>query len=186
MIIAGILGAEVAFWVLLALALGCRYLLHWRPLSTILLLMLPLVDLALLGFVIADLLTGARPTQQHALAATYLGFTVAFGHPLVRWADGKFARRVTGRPAPTRPAKGSPTYVRGLWVEWLRVLEGAAIAVIVLAFLALGIHHEQLPRSLEQAATNPFWSQSITLGMVVIIWFLAGPAFARPHTAAGR
>jgi hypothetical protein len=180
MIIAGILCAEVAFWVLLIIALGCRYLLRRRRLSTVLLLLLPVVDLTLLAFVVADLLTGATPTQQHALAATYLGFTVAFGHPLVRWLDARFAHRFGGRPAPTRPAKGSTRYVRGLWIEWLRVLAGAAIAVLVLAFLSVGVRGDRLPQSLDQAATNPFWAQSITLGMVVIIWFLAGPAFARP------
>ncbi|MFT4164134.1 MAG: hypothetical protein QM650_02710 [Microlunatus sp.] len=185
MIIAGIVGAEVAFWVVLGLALVARYLVRWRRVSTILLCALPVIDLALLAFVVADLARGAVPTPSHALAASYLGFTVAFGHPLVSWADGMFAARFAGVPRPAKPAKGSAAYVRGLWVEWFRVLLAAAIAVGILALLALGIRHETVPLSIDQAATNPLWAQMVTLGMVVAIWFLAGPAFARRTVGTG-
>lgn len=185
MIIIGILAAEVSFWVILGIALVFRYLIGWRRISTVLLALLPVVDLALLAFVIADLVRGAEPAQQHALAATYLGFTIAFGKPLVRWADGKFGRRITGQSAPARPAKGSSAWVRALWVEWFRVLAAVVIAVGILAVLALVIRHEPLPQSMEQASTNPFWSQSVTLGIVVVVWFLAGPAFARRKDDAG-
>lgn len=79
-----ILGAEASFWVLLLAALFTRYLLRLRRASTALLCGLPLVDLALLSFVTIDLARGSEPTQSHALAASYLGFTLAFGHPMVR------------------------------------------------------------------------------------------------------
>ncbi|RRO16996.1 hypothetical protein EIL87_12005 [Saccharopolyspora rhizosphaerae] len=179
MIVAGIVGAEVAFWVVLGLALATRYLLRRRRASTVLLWALPLVDLALLGFVVADLASGAEPTQSHALAASYLGFTVAFGRPLVRWADARFAHRFAGGPPVVKPAKGSAAYVRGLWVEWFRVVFAAGIAVVVLAFLALVVRQEPIPASLDQAGPNPLWSQMLTLGIVVTVWFLAGPAFTR-------
>lgn len=183
MIVAGIVGAEAAFWVVLGLALAARYLLRWRGTSTVLLAALPLVDLALLALVVTDLARGGEPTQSHALAASYLGFTIAFGHPLVRWADGRFAHRFAGAPRAAKPAKGSSAYVRGLWVEWFRVVVAAVIAVGVLALLALVIRQEPIPESLDQAAGNPLWAQMVTLGIVVTVWFLAGPAFAR-RTAA--
>lgn len=179
MIMTGIIGAELAFWVVLGLALAARYLLRLGRVSTVLLLALPLIDLVLLAFVAIDLGRGAEVTQSHALAASYLGFTVAFGHPLVRWADQKFAHRFAGGPRPRKPAKGSADYVRGVWLEWFRVLLAATIAVGILALLALGVRHEPVPTSLDQAATNPLWAQVVTLGMVVVIWFLAGPAFER-------
>lgn len=185
MIIAGIVGAEVAFWIVLGLALAARYLLRWRRLSTILLCALPVIDLALLAFVTVDLARGVVPTPSHALAASYLGFTVAFGHPLVSWADGVFAARFAGVPRPAKPVKGSAAYVRGLWVEWFRVVLAAAIAVGILALLALGIRHEPVPISIDQAATNPLWAQMVTLGMVVAVWFFAGPAFARRTAGTG-
>lgn len=179
MIIAGIIASEVAFWIVLAAALSVRYLAHRRRASTALLVALPLIDVALLAFVAIDLGRGAEPTQTHALAACYLGFTVAFGHPLVRWADRRFAHRVAGAALPPKPAKGSRDYVHGLWIEWLRVVLAAAIALAILAALAVLVKGESIPSSLDDAAENPLWSQAITLGMVVAIWFLAGPAFAR-------
>jgi len=179
MILAGVAAAEVAFWVLLALALVARYVLRRRRVSTALLRALPMVDLALLAFVAADLAQGAEPTSSHAFAASYLGFTIAFGRPLVRWADGRFAHRFAGARRPVKPAKGSAAYVRGLWVEWFRVLLAAAISVGVLAVLALAIRHQTVPASLDEAATDPLWAQTVLLGIVVVVWFLAGPAFAR-------
>jgi hypothetical protein len=177
-IIAGILAAEIAFWVVLGIALVCRYALQWRRVSTGMLLVLPVIDLALLAFVSVDLASGARPQDTHALAAVYLGVTVAFGGSIVRWADGKLARR-TGRPVPPRPEKGSGAWVRGLWAEWFRVLLAAVVATAVLAFLALVVRGEPVPVSLEAAAGNPLLARVGTLGIVVVIWFLAGPAFAR-------
>ncbi|WP_020580095.1 hypothetical protein [Actinopolymorpha alba] len=179
MIVTGIVAAEVSFWVLLGVALVCRYPLRLRRISTVLLWALPVVDVALLVFVAIDLAQGAEPTQPHALAASYIGFTIAFGHPLVRWADARFAHRFAGGERPSKPAKGSAAYVRGLWTEWLRVVIAAAIAASILAGLGLLVRHEPIPQSVGAAATNPLWSQMITLTMVVVIWFLAGPAFAR-------
>ena len=179
MIIAGILGAEAGFWIALVLALAARYLLRRRTLSTVLLWSLPVIDLALLAFVVIDLARGADPTPSHALAASYLGFTIAFGHPLIRWADAAFAHRFAGVARPPKPAKGSAAHVRALWVEWLRVVLAAAIAAAILAVLALVVRRDPLPPTLEAAGTNPLWAQMITLAVVVAVWFLAGPAFAR-------
>ena len=48
---------------------------------------------------------GRRPNFTHGLAAAYLGFSVAFGHSMVRWADQRFAHRFAGGPPPWRPPK---------------------------------------------------------------------------------
>ncbi|MGC5166294.1 hypothetical protein [Luteimicrobium sp. DT211] len=179
MILAGIATSEVAFWVVLALALAARYVLRRDRLSTALLRTLPAIDLALLVFVATDLARHADPTSSHALAASYLGFTVAFGGPLVRWADARFAHRFAGGPRPVKPPKGSATYVRGLWLEWFRALAAAGISVAILTLLALGIRHQPVPATLDDAAADPLWAHVVLLGIVVVVWFLAGPAFAR-------
>ncbi|VXC17858.1 putative Uncharacterized membrane protein YmcC [Microbacterium sp. 8M] len=189
MIIAGIAGAEAGFWIALGLALVARYLLRQRTLSTVLLWSLPVIDLALLALVVIDLAGGSAPTASHALAASYLGFTIAFGHPLIRWADAAFAHRFAGAARPPKPAKGSAAQVRALWTEWLRVVLAAVIASVILAVLALAVRRDPIPRTLEEAGANPLWAQMITLGVVVVIWFLAGPAFARrteatPHASS--
>ncbi|SDS74895.1 hypothetical protein [Microlunatus soli] len=183
MIGAAIIGAELAFWIVLVLALVCRYLLRRRRLSTIGLLCLPVIDLCLLSFVVVDLVHGAAPQPSHAFAASYLGFTVAFGHSITRWADERFAHRFAGGPKPVRPAKGSAAYVRQLWIEWLRVVLAVGLSALILFGLATVVCRQPVPHSLEQAASSPLWGQMVLLGMVTVIWFLAGPAFARVTTS---
>lgn len=177
--IGGILGAETAFWIVLVVALATRYLLRLRRASTVLLLGLPAIDLALLALVTMDVARGAEPTQSHAIAASYLGFTIAFGHSVVRWADRWFAYRFDGAPRPQKPPKGSADYVRALWIEWFRVVLAAVLATAILASLAIFLRGQEVPTSIEAAAQDPFWAQPVTLAMVVVVWFLAGPAFAR-------
>ncbi len=59
------------------------------------------------------------------------------------------------------------------------VVLAAAISVAILAFLALVVRREPLPRSIDEAALGPLWAQMFLLGLVVVGWLLAGPAFAR-------
>lgn len=179
MIGAAILGAEVLFWAVLLVALACRYLWRRGRVSTVLLVCLPVIDLCLLALVAVDLYRGTPARQSHALAASYIGFTVAFGHPMTRWADQRFAHRFAGGPAPTRPRKGTSAYVRHLWVEWLRVLLAVAISEVVLLGLATVVLRQPVPSDLDTAANNPLWAQMILLVIVAVGWFLAGPAFTR-------
>lgn len=179
MIGAAILGAELSFWIVLGLALGCRYLLRFRRLSTILLLCLPVIDLCLLIFVTVDLAHGTPPRQSHAFAASYLGFTVAFGHSITCWADQRFAHRFAGGPPPHRLRKGTGEYVRHLWAEWFKVVLAVGLSAMILLGLATVICRQPLPDSLDVAAQNPLWAQMVLLGIVTAVWFLAGPAFAR-------
>ncbi len=54
-----------------------------------------------------DLARGATAGFGHGLAAAYLGFSVAFGHGLIRRADERFAHRFAGGTAPApRPRHG--------------------------------------------------------------------------------
>ncbi|WP_371499183.1 hypothetical protein OG871_24130 [Kitasatospora sp. NBC_00374] len=128
-----IIAGEIGFWVLLALALAVRYLLHRRGASTVLLLALPLVDLVILGATVADLRRGTVADWSHGLAASYVGFSVGHGHSLVRWTDAHAAHRFAGAPRPPKP----PGYGRGRAVhEWRifgRTLVSAAITVTLIA-----------------------------------------------------
>jgi hypothetical protein len=178
MIAVGIVTAEIAFWVVLAAALLTRYVAGLRRTSTVLLLGLPVVDLALLALVAVDLGRGAEPETTHALAACYLGFTVAFGHRVVAWADARVAHRLRGTPLPAKPARGSAEHVRGLWEEWFRVVVAVVVAGVVLALLGVVSGRGALPPSLDATQGNPLWGQMVGLLVLAGIWFLAGPAFA--------
>lgn len=175
--IAAIIATEVAFWVLLLGGLALRYLSRVRSLSTVVLAAVPLVDLVLLILVGVDVMRGAEPTRPHAFAALYLGITVAFGHHIVQRTDAWFRYRFAGGPRPSKPPKGSTAEVRALWNEWFRVLLAAAIgAACLLVMIALEGWH--VPAGVDAAATHPYWATILLLPNIIVIWFLAGPAFA--------
>jgi len=127
-----IVGSEIGLWVLLGIGLTLRYLVRLRPASTVVLAMIPLLDVVLIVATAIDLRSGTAAGGTHGLAATYLGFSVAFGPALVRWADVRFAHRFAGGPPPVKPPKRGPARQRHLWLEWRRVVVAAAISSVVL------------------------------------------------------
>lgn len=175
--IAAIIGAEIAFWVFVLGGFSLRYIARAARPSTIVLALVPLVDLVLVLLVTADLMLGGEPTRAHAFAALYLGITVAFGKPIVRRMDSWFRYRFDSGPKPTKPAKGSRDEVRALWAEWFRLLAGFVITTgCILAMLVF--EGWRIPSSFAEASEDPFWSTVLLMGVVAVIWFLAGPAFA--------
>ncbi|TYS47777.1 hypothetical protein [Bacillus infantis] len=81
---------EVGFWVLILAGLCMRYLFGKKKTGLILLAMTPAVDLLLLAAAGADLYRGSEATQAHALAAVYIGVSIAFGKSMIQWADERF------------------------------------------------------------------------------------------------
>lgn len=167
---AAIIGCEVAFWIVLGLALAARYVLRRERLSRGLLLSLPAVDLLLLTFTALDLRSGTTATFAHGLATAYVGFTVAFGGVLVEWADQRFAHRFAGGPPPVAsPSRGWPAvrYELGLWA---RCIVAWAITIVLLIGLIAAIDNEA--RTLELEA----WFR-IAFGST-FLWFLFGPLWS--------
>lgn len=139
MLVALIVACEIAFWIVLAAGLLARYAWRRERLSTALLVAVPLIDLVLLAATVADLAGGATAGFSHGLAAAYLGFSVAFGPSLVRWADVRVAHRFADGPAPVKPPKGGVERTRYEWREFGKAalawgiacgLLGLAIAVV--------------------------------------------------------
>jgi hypothetical protein len=125
-----IVACEIGFWVAVLGGLAARYLLHRRRLSVVLLLAAPLLDVVLLVATAADLRSGATASLEHGLAALYLGFSVAYGHRLVHWADVRFAHRFAGGPAPVRLT--GPAYTRACWADVVRTTLAVSVAAVVL------------------------------------------------------
>lgn len=172
-----IIGVELAFWLFLLAGVAARYLLRRTRLSTVLLLCVPLLDIVLLVLTAIDIGRGAEPSLAHAVAALYLGFTVAFGHPMIRSVDGWFGRRFGDLPPRPAPIKHGPVYVRGLWIEWLRLILMATIATVATALILLGGGRE-LPGSIDEAReAGPVTSIIIRVWFIAGIWFLAGPLY---------
>lgn len=138
-----ILASEVGLWGLLLAGLASRYLLRWRRLSTILLLGIPLLDVVLVVAVAVDLAQGAELGWTHILAGYYLGFSVAFGPTLVRWADAAFAHRFADGPKPPPRPRYGPAKQQALWREWYRVVTAVAITSAVYLMLIVFFADEQ-------------------------------------------
>jgi hypothetical protein len=170
MIVALIVASEVGFWVLLGAGLLARYLLRLRRLSVVLLLGSPVLDLVLLVATTVDLRRGGTAGPMHGLAAIYLGFSVMFGHAMIRWADQRFAHRFAGGPPPWKPPKGGWARARYEWREWGKAVLACGIAA---ALLGAGI---AMVGDAERATGLVAWLQRMPA--VVAIWFVVGPAWA--------
>lgn len=133
MIYSVILACEIGFWLAIGAGLTARYLLRRPALGAGLLVLAPVLDLVLLVATALHLRSGAEPGPAHALAAIYLGFSVAYGHAMIRWADVRFAHRFAGGPAPVR--KYGIDQMRASWLDVGRTGLAAVIAVAVMAGL---------------------------------------------------
>src|SRR5690606_21506335 len=137
MIVAFILACEVLFWVLVLGGLAVRYLLRMRRTSAVLLLLVPVLDVVLIAAIALHLAAGGTAEFGHGLGALYLGFTVAFGHSVIRWVDVRFAHRFADGPPPVRPPKKGAPAVRREVLGWLQTALGCALGAAALGGLIL-------------------------------------------------
>lgn len=178
---AAIVACEVGFWLVLAAGLVARYLLRWRRTSVVLLVCTPLLDVALLVVTVFDLRGGGEASGVHGLGATYLGFSVAFGHSVVRWADERVAHRFAGGPSPVKVPKRGPERLRKEWRDWGRCVGACAIACAVMALLSFVVATPEQTEALWGAGG---WMTR--LGIVTGIWFVAGPLWFSITTTGER
>lgn len=126
MILALIVACEVSFWVAILAGLAVRYVLRRPKLGAALLIAAPVIDLVLLVLVAVDLLRGGTASWEHGVAAIYIGFSVAFGHQIIAWADARFAHRFAGAPRPA-PLTGR-AYTVKCWKDVGRTVLMSVIA----------------------------------------------------------
>lgn len=161
-LIAVIAGCEIGFWIVLAAGLAARYPLRLRRTGAALLICVPLIDLVLLAATAIDLRGGATAGTGHGLAAAYLGYSVAFGHSVVRWADERFAHRFSGGPPPRgRPAYGAAR-TRYEWREFGKAALATAIACGILLAMIVLVD--------DPARTGALSAWLGRLGVVLAIW----------------
>ncbi|HZG92453.1 MAG TPA: hypothetical protein VEZ42_19770 [Pseudonocardia sp.] len=165
--------SEIGFWVLLAAGLLARYLLRLRRTSAVLLLLVPVLDLVLIGASLADVAGGSPPGQVHGLAAVYLGGTIAFGHSIIRWADARFAQRFAGGPPPPRPPRYGAEKVAHEWREWSKMALLVGIAVAVMLVVA-AVAATPVPPVLEWGG-DPMWGWAARTGTVALVWLVCWP-----------
>ncbi len=165
MILATIIGCEIGFWILLGLGLATRYLWGMRRLSTILLLLVPLLDVVLLVAAVIDMHGGAEGSWRHGLAAAYLAYSIVFGHRTLKWADQKFAHRFAGGQAPWKPPAGGMARARYEWGMWLRIV----LAYGITCALLLGLIRIVDDPSRTTALTT-FMGSLLRIPVIALLW----------------
>ncbi|MBV2367237.1 hypothetical protein ACFPZ0_17405 [Streptomonospora nanhaiensis] len=177
MVVGVILACEVLFWVLVLGGLSARYLLRMKRLSTVLLLLVPVLDVVLLAVIAGHLATGGTADAGHGLGALYLGFTVAYGHSLIAWADARFAHRFAGGPPPVKPPKRGPARIRYEVAAWLRALVAAALGAAALGVLIWSVGDIERTRALLQFF-QPL-AMFLVIHTVISVWDISS-ALGRP------
>lgn len=178
MLLAVIAAGEVGFWVLLGTGLVARYLLRMRRTSTVLLLATPMIDLVILFATVIDLRRGATANFTHGLAAAYIGFSIAFGRDMIRWADQRFAHRFAGGPEPWRPPKRGWARVRYEWRGWGQGVIGWAVACALLGGAVLWVD--------DPARTGELMGWMARLSSVMVIWLVFWPVWWTISAAFGQ
>ena len=159
-----IVACEIGFWVLIGAGLTARYLLRRPRLGAGLLVAAPVVDLVLLTATVIDLRGGATAGFTHGLAAAYIGFSLAFGHGLIRWADVRFAHRFPGGPPPAEPARHGRERALREWRDFGKASLAWAISCALLATAIVAVGSAERTEVLEE------WIGRLTF--VLAIWSL--------------
>ncbi|QDP99141.1 hypothetical protein FOH38_00470 [Lysinibacillus fusiformis] len=88
--IAWIISAEIAFWIVIIVGLICRYVFKKPKLSIFFFALTPVIDLLLVLLTAMDLKAGTPASTAHGIAAIYIGVSIAYGKTMISWADVKF------------------------------------------------------------------------------------------------
>ncbi|MEV8406585.1 hypothetical protein AB0R12_12450 [Streptomyces niveus] len=178
MIVTLIIICEVGFWVLLGLGLALRYFAGMPRASVAVLLCEPLLEILLLVVTAIDLKNGAEPDWKHGLAAVYIGFSMALGPELIKWADGRFAHRFAGGPPPVRPPKYGKARLVHEWKTAARWIVASAIAMGLLQAAIWYVGSDGETGSLQM------WQQKMVFVIGInVVWALGYTLF--PKKAPG-
>jgi hypothetical protein len=137
-----IIGCEIAFWVVIILGLATRYIFKKQRLSFFILALTPVVDFFLLIVTSVDLYGGAKATYAHAIAAVYIGISIAFGKSMIHWADERFQYYVMKNAEKPRKRYGKE-YAKHYFKSWIQHLVAYAIGVTLLAAMMYIVPNEK-------------------------------------------
>ncbi|QBJ97237.1 hypothetical protein ERC79_15765 [Rhodococcus sp. ABRD24] len=172
-----IIACEIGFWVLVLGGLTVRYLLRLRRTSTVLLSLLPILDVVLLIVVAIDIHNGGEVGSAHRLVGIYLGWTVMFAHSTVQALDIRFAHKFAGGPPPVKRPKSGPeafAYEMRAWLKWLCA---AGIALAVTFGLAGTVADPEQAAQLRQTV--------MPVGIITVGWLLFGPLWVNSRNDSG-
>jgi len=163
---------EIGFWILLVAGLAARYLLRMEKLGFALLAATPLVDLILLIVTGFDLSRGATATTAHALAAVYIGVSLAFGKSMIRWADERFQYYVLksgNKPQKRFGTEHAVHYMKG----WFRHAAAFAVGAALLLGTAAWIGVPERTEALIGVAR--IWAVVVAIDLLISVSYFIWP-----------
>ncbi|MBP3039614.1 hypothetical protein J9303_08950 [Bacillaceae bacterium Marseille-Q3522] len=171
-----IIVCEISFWVIILAGLVTRYIFKNKKLGLILLAFTPLVDLILLIAASIDLYRGAVATTAHALAAVYIGVSVAFGKKMIQWADERFQYyflKSGAKPVRLTGIEHGIHYLKG----WLRHLFAYVIGSGLLMIVILLIKDSSRTEALN--GVLKIWSLVLGIDLLIGISYIIWPKKAK-------
>ena len=161
-----IVACEILFWVFILLGLIIRYVAKRKKIGLFFLAMSPVVDVILLVITGIDLYRGATATMAHAIAAVYIGISIAFGKSMIRWADERFLYYILKKgEKPTK--RVGLDYAKHYFKGWLRHLLAYFIGAALLIGVIYIIHDPSRTESL--SSTLKFWSLVVGIDFIISI-----------------
>ncbi|GFZ88413.1 hypothetical protein GCM10010978_30020 [Compostibacillus humi] len=171
-IIGVIIACEIGFWVFVMLGLFSRYILRKKTLGLFFLAMTPAVDLVLLIVSGIDLYHGAHATFAHALAAVYIGVSVAFGKQMIRWADEKFQTHVLKQQVQRKKLYGLE-YAKIEFKGWSRHLLAYLIGAGLIGLTVVFIH--DLERTAAMLRVLATWTAVLIIDLIISVSYFIFP-----------
>lgn len=167
-----IIACEIGFWVVILLGLITRYVFKREKLGLFFLALTPVIDLVLLAVTANDLYNGATATRVHAIAAIYLGSSIAFGKSMIRWADENFLYYIQKQG--TKPVrKTGMEYARhslkGSFQHLLAYIIGGGLLFALIYFINDSSRSEVLSETLK------IWGIILVIDFVISITYFIWP-----------
>lgn len=159
-----IVTCEIAFWVVIGLGFIARYMLRMRRTGLFLLALTPVIDLILLITTSVDLHRGTSATLAHALAAVYIGVSLAFGKSMIRWADERFLYYVMKTGSAPRRRFGTE-YAIHYFKGWLKHV----LAYVIGAGCMIGLIYLIQDAERTEALSGALRTWTLVLGIDLII-----------------
>ena len=173
-----IIACEIGFWVVILAGLITRYVFNKKRLGLFFLALTPVIDLLLLVVTATDLYNGAVATQVHAIAAIYLGVSIAFGKSMIRWSDERFLYYI--KKQGTKPEKKTGYAharhsVKGALQHVLALIIGGGFLFVMIYLIGDTNKTEALSQMLK------LWALIVGLDMVVSLSYFIWPRAEKVH-----
>lgn len=171
-----IIACEIAFWVVIGSGLVVRYLWNRPKMGLFLLALTPVVDIILLIATSIDLYRGAAATTAHAIAAVYIGVSIAFGKSMIEWADQRFRYYVT-KQGPKPAVRFGMDHAKHYLKSWIRHV----IAYVIGAGILVGLIYLINDHSRTEAMNGvlKIWTIALGIDLIITISYFIWPRKAR-------